>query len=150
MDTIRTLLRYKLMLLLWRLDQELEHEEIGVIAERADEIIGWLAGLLINLEIENLPSSHGVPPCSHNNSGNNCPIHRMAQSISIMLFRRYLHPFSTRVLARASHPEKLLFPSNHGFPIQSMDDLYGKLILTRVLQMFSQVIDTELASHFSI
>jgi hypothetical protein len=30
---------------------------------------------------------------------------------------------------------------------QSMDDLYGKLILTRVLQMFSQVIDTELASH---
>jgi len=30
---------------------------------------------------------------------------------------------------------------------QSMDDLYGKLPLTRVLQMFSQVIDTELTSH---
>ncbi|CAO3676652.1 unnamed protein product [Umbelopsis ramanniana] len=30
---------------------------------------------------------------------------------------------------------------------QSMDDLYGKLALSRVLEMFSQVIDTELASH---
>ena len=40
---------------------------------------------------------------------------------------------------------KKCYPNNQDY--QSLDELYGKLSLSRTLEMLSQVIDTELASH---
>ncbi|KAJ2958560.1 hypothetical protein NQZ79_g5875 [Umbelopsis isabellina] len=54
MDNIWTLLRYKMMLLLLRIDHYLVEGEFGVTRSQANEIIEWLAGVLIDVEVEAL------------------------------------------------------------------------------------------------